>query len=165
MIGKTLKDGDSDGECFVFLEFNAWLYQGYDDARMALLQSVSDCLLAEAEKRKSGIEKAKDFAKRINWLKIGKLLAPAAAGAVAKKGAGDKSYNFLTSALASSDFLESRLSFEHFPLRFVSVLPSASCRKRRIWIRPFLKSPPPCPAVAAPNHFLGQVLPEPPIAE
>ena len=82
MIGKTLKEEDPDGERFVFLEFNAWLYQGYDDARMALLQSVSDCLTAEAEKRKSGIEQAKDFAKRINWLKIGKLLAPAATGAV-----------------------------------------------------------------------------------
>lgn len=82
MIGKALKEDDTNGERFVFLEFNAWLYQGYDDARMALLQSVSDCLLEESKKRKSGIEQAKDFAKRINWLKLGKLLAPAAAGAV-----------------------------------------------------------------------------------
>lgn len=82
MIGKTLKDENSGNNQFVFLEFNAWLYQGYDDARLALLQSVSDCLSAEAERRKSGIEKAKDFAKRVNWLKIGKLLAPAATGAV-----------------------------------------------------------------------------------
>lgn len=81
MIGKTLKEEDPDGKRFVFLEFNAWLYQGYDDARMALLQSVSDCLTTEAEKRKTGVAKAKDFAKRINWLKIGKLLAPAATGA------------------------------------------------------------------------------------
>ena len=82
MIGKTLKEDDSDEHQFVFLEFNAWLYQGYDDARIALLQSVADCLLLEAENRKTGFEKAKDFAKRINWLKIGKLLAPAATGAV-----------------------------------------------------------------------------------
>lgn len=82
MIGKTLKEKDSNGHYFVFLEFNAWLYQGYDDAKIALLQSVSDCLLAEAEMRKSGIQKAKDFAKRINWLKVGKLLAPAATGAI-----------------------------------------------------------------------------------
>ena len=82
MIGEALKEHDSGGEQFVFLEFNAWLYQGYDDARMALLQSVSDCLSTEAEERKSGVEKAKNFAKRINWLKIGKLIAPAATGAV-----------------------------------------------------------------------------------
>ncbi len=82
MIGKTLKEENANNDHFVFLEFNAWLYQGYDDARLALLQSVSDCLSAESEKRKSGIEKTKDFAKRINWLKVGKLLAPAATGAV-----------------------------------------------------------------------------------
>jgi len=82
MIGKTLKEEYSEGQNFVFLEFNAWLYQGYDDARIALLQSVADCLLVEAENQKSGLEKAKDFAKRINWLKIGKLLAPATTGAV-----------------------------------------------------------------------------------
>ena len=27
---------------YVFLNFNAWLYQGYDDARSALLQAVAD---------------------------------------------------------------------------------------------------------------------------
>ena len=82
MIGKTLKEQDAGSDQFVFLEFNAWLYQGYDDARLALLQSVSDCLMIEAERRKSGIEKAKEFAKRINWLKVGTLLAPVATGAV-----------------------------------------------------------------------------------
>ncbi|MGJ8632331.1 MAG: KAP family P-loop NTPase fold protein [Luteolibacter sp.] len=82
MIGEKLKEDEADKSRFVFLEFNAWLYQGYDDARMALLQSVSDCLLEETHRRKTNVEKATEFAKRINWLKIGKLLAPAAAGAV-----------------------------------------------------------------------------------
>ena len=45
MIGKTLKEQDAGSDQFVFLEFNAWLYQGYDDARLALLQSVSDLSL------------------------------------------------------------------------------------------------------------------------
>lgn len=82
MIGQTLSESDPENERFVFLEFNAWLYQGYEDARLALLQSVSDCISLESEKRKSGVEKAKEFAKRINWLRLGKLLAPAATGAV-----------------------------------------------------------------------------------
>ncbi len=81
MIGQTLSEDDPDNEKFVFLEFNAWLYQGYEDARLALLQSVSDCISSESEKRKSGIEKAKEFAKRINWLRLGKFLAPVATGA------------------------------------------------------------------------------------
>jgi len=81
MIGVSLKEADSDQK-YVFLEFNAWLYQGYDDARMALLQSVADKLVAESEARKDYIDKAKDFAKRVNWLRIGKILLPAASGAI-----------------------------------------------------------------------------------
>lgn len=62
---------------FVLMEFNAWLYQGYDDARQALLQSVSDRLLEEAEKRKTFVDKAKEFSKRIKLLKLGQIAAPA----------------------------------------------------------------------------------------
>jgi len=66
----------------IFLEFNAWLYQGYDDARMALLQSVADKLLAEAKSRETHVDKAVDFLKRVNWLRVGKLLAPTVSGAL-----------------------------------------------------------------------------------
>ena len=31
MIGQDLKNRDEKGEKYIFLEFNAWLYQGYDD--------------------------------------------------------------------------------------------------------------------------------------
>src|ERR1035437_5552079 len=43
---------------FVFVEFNAWLYQGYDDARAALMDVIGEKLTKEAEHRKKGIEKA-----------------------------------------------------------------------------------------------------------
>lgn len=68
---------------FVFVEFNAWLYQGYDDARAALMEVIAKALEQEAEKRKAGIEKAKDLLKRINWLRTARL-----AGAVAAVAAG-----------------------------------------------------------------------------
>jgi predicted KAP-like P-loop ATPase len=61
---------------YILLEFNAWLYQGYEDARQALLQAVSDRLVEEAEKRATFVEKAADFAKRINLLKVGRIAAP-----------------------------------------------------------------------------------------
>ena len=80
MIGKELKESGDYGK-FIFLDFNAWLYQGYDDARMALLQSVADKLVIEAEKREKFIDKANDFRKRINWLRIGQLALPVIAGA------------------------------------------------------------------------------------
>ena len=36
---------------FVFVEFNAWLYQGYDDARAALMDVIADKLAKEAKAR------------------------------------------------------------------------------------------------------------------
>src|SRR4030043_910524 len=38
---------------FIFVEFNAWLYQGYDDARAALIEVVASALAKEAQERKS----------------------------------------------------------------------------------------------------------------
>jgi len=52
--------GTSD---FIFVEFNAWLYQGYDDARAALMEVIAATLETEAEKRKKGVQKAKDLLK------------------------------------------------------------------------------------------------------
>jgi len=81
MIGQSLQKIDAKNQ-YVFLEFNAWLYQGYDDARAALLQVVSSKLLQESEKRKTGKEKAIEFARRIDWLQLAKLMVPAATGAI-----------------------------------------------------------------------------------
>src|SRR5438445_10903203 len=39
---------------FVFVEFNAWLYQGYDDARAALMEVIATALHREADARKTG---------------------------------------------------------------------------------------------------------------
>lgn len=82
MIGASLKKADGDDGNYIFLEFNAWLYQGYDDARMALLQTVADKLLAEAKARDTHVDEAVDFFKRVNWLRVGKLVAPIASGAL-----------------------------------------------------------------------------------
>jgi predicted KAP-like P-loop ATPase len=63
---------------FVFVEFNAWLYQGYDDARAALLEVIATTLEEEAEQRKTGVDKARDLLKRVNWLRAAKLTAGSA---------------------------------------------------------------------------------------
>lgn len=64
---------------FIFVEFNAWLYQGYDDARAALIDVVASALAAEAQKRKSGVEKTKELLQRVNWFRAVKLTAGTAA--------------------------------------------------------------------------------------
>lgn len=63
---------------FVFVEFNAWLYQGYDDARAALLEVIAHTLEEEAKKRRSGIDRAQDLLRRVNWLRAAKLTAGSA---------------------------------------------------------------------------------------
>ena len=63
---------------FIFVEFNAWLYQGYDDARAALLEVIATKLNEEADKRKSGVDKAKELLQRVNWLRAAKLGAGSA---------------------------------------------------------------------------------------
>mgnify|MGYP001011651234 FL=1 len=85
MIGQDLKNRDEKDENYIFLEFNAWLYQGYDDARVALLQSVSKKLSSEMKKRKipegdGAWDKLKKFTKRINWFQVSKLALPLIAG-------------------------------------------------------------------------------------
>ena len=74
---------------FVFVEFNAWLYQGYDDARAALVDVIAGKLQAEAEARKTGLDKVKELLGRVNWLRAAKLLAvPAASLAFGLPAAG-----------------------------------------------------------------------------
>ena len=87
MIGEELKKTEKtvkeDKRKYVFLEFNAWLYQGYDDARTALMQSVSDKLDELVSERKPAdgvLKKVVSFTKRIKWLQLSKVLLPLAAG-------------------------------------------------------------------------------------
>lgn len=68
LIKKSLND--KDGDSFVFVEFNAWLYQGFDDARAALMEVIANTLTEEAKSRQKGLDKAKEFLKRVNWLRV-----------------------------------------------------------------------------------------------
>ena len=69
------KEGERE---FIFVEFNAWLYQGYDDARAALMEVIATKLEEEAEKREKALDKAKSLLKRVNWLRVAKLTASSA---------------------------------------------------------------------------------------
>lgn len=87
MIGKELmvKDESKEDSQYVFLEFNAWLYQGFDDAKSALLQAVAKKLEDEVKQRKLfNVEeigdKFKKFVKRINWFQVSKMALPLLAG-------------------------------------------------------------------------------------
>jgi len=76
-LAERSKDGDGTDK-FVFVEFNAWLYQGYDDARAALMEVIGNKLLKEAEVRKTGLDKTKEFVDRIHWMRLIKLAGASA---------------------------------------------------------------------------------------
>ncbi|MES2229236.1 MAG: P-loop NTPase fold protein [Pseudomonadota bacterium] len=82
MVGRTLEADKDAAKKYIFLEFNAWLYQGFDDARHALLQSVSDRLLEVAKERKTFVEDVVAFARRVKWLKLGRMALPTLVGLV-----------------------------------------------------------------------------------
>lgn len=73
---RTRKEGERE---FVFVEFNAWLYQGYDDARAALMDVIAAKLQAEAERRETAVDKVAGIVKRVRWLRGMKLVASDAA--------------------------------------------------------------------------------------
>ena len=57
------------------MEFNAWLYQGYDDARAALMDVIASKLEDEAKARETAVDKVAGLIKRIRWLRAAKLVA------------------------------------------------------------------------------------------
>lgn len=81
LVQRELEKRDPDRKTFLFVTFNAWLYQGYDDARAALMDVIGETLQREAEKRKTGVDKTKQFLKRVRWSRVAKFTA--SIGAVA----------------------------------------------------------------------------------
>lgn len=53
----------------IVVRFDAWMYQGFDDARAALMEVVSRKLLELAENKETLIDKAKNFAGRVNYFR------------------------------------------------------------------------------------------------
>lgn len=53
----------------LFIDFDAWLYQGFDDSKAALMEVVADTLLEAAKDDEKLIEKIKRFAARVNYFR------------------------------------------------------------------------------------------------
>ena len=76
LISDSLKDRSDDR--YLFVEFNAWLYQGYDDARAALMEVIARQLIERGEETQTGLEKARMLLGRVNWLRLAGLTAGSA---------------------------------------------------------------------------------------
>ncbi len=76
MIGQEINTLEKK-EKYLTIEFNAWLYQGYEDARVALLQKITEALTLQVEDTEGNIKKFKkkvfNFFKRVNIGQTAKL--------------------------------------------------------------------------------------------
>jgi len=79
LVRSSLAKRDTDPAKYLFVEFNAWLYQGYDDVRASLLEVIAGTLKIEAEKRNTGVQQAVDLLARVDWLRLAKLTVGTAA--------------------------------------------------------------------------------------
>ena len=74
LISDSLQIRDTDKN-YLFISFNAWLYQGYDDARAALLEEIATKLVERAAGNETALEKAKVLLGKVNWLRVAGLTA------------------------------------------------------------------------------------------
>jgi predicted KAP-like P-loop ATPase len=57
------------------IEFDAWLYQGFDDSKAALMEVVADTLLKAAKEDEGLLKKVRRFAARVNYFRAVGLAA------------------------------------------------------------------------------------------
>ncbi|OFT04486.1 KAP family P-loop domain protein [Neisseria sp. HMSC31F04] len=64
---------------WIIIKFDAWLYQGFDDARAALLETIASHLIQAAKDEETILQKSKNLFVRINGLRLLGLMAEGAA--------------------------------------------------------------------------------------
>jgi predicted KAP-like P-loop ATPase len=57
----------------IFLNFNAWLYQGHDDAKAALMEEISRKLMERAKGDPSLVGQAKELVARVNVFRLARV--------------------------------------------------------------------------------------------
>lgn len=63
---KELKDSDGKDEKYITVNFDAWLYQGYDDARISIFEIIATELNEAAKDNENLLKKTKGLLGRIN---------------------------------------------------------------------------------------------------
>ena len=64
---------------WIVIKFDAWLYQGFDDARTALLETIANHLIQAAKNEETILQKSKNLLARIDGLRLAGWLAEGAA--------------------------------------------------------------------------------------
>lgn len=70
---------ENEKQDYIQIKFDAWTFQGYDDAKAALLETIASHLVAAAAGDDKLLTKALDFAKRVDKVRFMGLMAEGAA--------------------------------------------------------------------------------------
>jgi len=72
LIQQHLLDGkaEKDQERYVFVKFDAWLFQDFDDARAALLETIATRLREVAKEDQGILKKLATIGKRVNYVRV-----------------------------------------------------------------------------------------------
>ena len=54
----------------VCLQFNGWIFEGYDDAKAALISSILECFQNRKSFGQKTVNKARKLAKSVNWMRV-----------------------------------------------------------------------------------------------
>lgn len=54
----------------VCLQFNGWIFEGYDDAKAALISSILECFQDRKTFGQKAVNKARKLAKSVNWMRV-----------------------------------------------------------------------------------------------
>lgn len=74
LIRQDLEVASAEGtKKYLFVEFNAWLYQGYDDAKASLMEVIAQALADHSESTGTAVDKTKGLLSRINWLRLARV--------------------------------------------------------------------------------------------
>lgn len=74
----TKKSLEKDNKEYIQIHFDAWMFEGFDDAKAALLETIASELIKEAEKAKDDedlIKKAAEFSERVDKIRLLGMLA------------------------------------------------------------------------------------------
>ena len=70
----TKRSLSESGQDYIQVHFDAWMFQGYDDAKAALLETIASTLVKQAKGNEGLSKKAKEFAGRIDKIRFMGLL-------------------------------------------------------------------------------------------
>ena len=75
-------------ERILCVRFNGWLFQGFEDAKAVLIETVVDELLRKRPKHRKLAEQAEEVLRRVDWMKVARKASAYAPGPRLSTNAG-----------------------------------------------------------------------------